>query len=152
MRSWPCRQFAQMIFFLTCVAAIFPTALHGSEIKGIVTDQSGAAIPNATIELRSGRSHATTHSDRAGAFLAELDGSSTTMTVSAPGFAVATLACCQSRGPIVVKLKPEPVGDTIIIMADRLPVRVADSATNTVFLTAQDLDVRTAPTLDDAVR
>ena len=152
MKSWPCRQFAQVLFFLTCLVIVFPVALHAAEIKGTVTDQSGAAIPNATIEIRSGSSLVTTHSDRAGTFLVEVDGSRTTMTVSAPGFAVATLKCCQSREPIQVKLKPAPVGDMIIVMADRQPTRLAESASNTVLLTARDLDVRTATTLDDALR
>lgn len=70
--------------------------LHASDFRGVVRDQSGAAVANAQVELRSRHLDLVTHSNASGEFLLQRNPPAGTLTVRAEGFATAVLPCCSS--------------------------------------------------------
>jgi outer membrane receptor protein involved in Fe transport len=139
------------IAFLACICSAFPCVLHASDFRGVVRDQSGAAVANAQVELRSRHLDLVTHSNASGEFLLQHNPPAGTLTVRAEGFATAVLPCCSS-GPITVELKPAAIGDTVIVTAERQPTPIATSAADAVLLSAEEVNTPTALTLDDALR
>ena len=125
---------------------------HAAEVRGIVKDQSGAVVPNASVDYRSPSSSLSTHSDSSGSFLLRTKELSGTIVVSAPGFAPATLPCCLADAHLVVSLKPAAVQDSIVVTAERQPTRASEGSENILLLGADALNVASAPTLDDSIR
>ena len=68
-----------MAIYLACSVA------HGSELRGRVVDETGAAISRAQIELISRNQTYHTTADTAGNFLVQSPGPGT-LRISAPGF------------------------------------------------------------------
>ncbi|MFT4111945.1 TonB-dependent siderophore receptor [Silvibacterium sp.] len=82
--------FAGLLLFLSLAESPAPAPQH-AVLQGVVTDTSGAAIPNADVSLETpkGLVIASTHSDAAGHYRLEIDGeleAGYRERVSAPGF------------------------------------------------------------------
>ena len=79
-----------LILALLFLALAFPVSAQTAQVDGVVRDASGAAITNATVNLRSDPFRATTETDRAGRFsFPHVPGTAGTVEVSAAGFTVA---------------------------------------------------------------
>ena len=137
--------------FLACLCSSLSSALYASDLRGVVSDPSGAALAHAQIELRSRHVDKITHSNATGEFLLQNIPRVGTLTITAEGFATAVLRCCSSN-PITVQLKPAAIGDAVIVTAERLPTRIAATAADAVLLTTTEVNAPSALTLDDALR
>jgi outer membrane receptor protein involved in Fe transport len=136
---------------LNAAAMALCCVLHAAELRGRVTDQSGAVIAGAHVNFTAGQSTYSTISDYAGSFTISSSAHRGTLQVSAPGFSSATVEWNGSALPIAVTLNPAVVSDTVVITAERRATSLAKTAANIVVLTAAEVN-RPALTLDDALR
>lgn len=125
--------------------------LHAAELRGRVTDQSGAVIAGARVSLTAGQKTYSTISDEAGSFAIPSSPHHGTLQVSAPGFSSTTVQWDGSASPVSITLKPAVVSDTVVVTAERTATSIGETAANIVVLTAAEVN-RPALTLDDALR
>jgi outer membrane receptor protein involved in Fe transport len=129
-----------------------------SQIAGVVTDQTGAAIPAAEVVLSSDSFNATQVTDERGEFVfSQISVAAGVVKVSAPGFQAqsidwrsADLPAVSSRLQIV--LLPASAAEQITVTANRTGVRVIENATSVTILSGPDLDATAAFRLDDVLR
>jgi outer membrane receptor protein involved in Fe transport len=132
------------------------TATAQIALKGTVRDLSGAAIPNATVELHSGSWNAVVTSDAQGQFSITQAPESGSVTARAEGFAQATQRWSASRGTataeVSVVLSPAATASEITVTATRTQIPLAQAPASVQVVTAEELSTTSAVTLDDALR
>jgi outer membrane receptor protein involved in Fe transport len=141
----PCTSLLLALFFL-CSSAL------AAEIHGRVVDETGAAIVHARVEFRAGQETKSTLTDTNGVFELVTAASSGDLTVSAPGFATATLAWQDTGEPVKVKLRPQSVAQSVVVTAERTATPISETAANVVALNATEVQSRAALTVDEALR
>lgn len=141
------------IFLAAIVAATLLSHIgFASEVRGIVRDPSGAAIVNARIELHTAKEFLSTFSDGAGSFRLRASASTGVLTISAPGFAPATIPWPAADSPAAFILQPASVAQQIVVTAERAPTPIAQTSANVISFSSDELNREFAPTLDDALR
>ncbi|HET7873063.1 MAG TPA: TonB-dependent receptor plug domain-containing protein, partial [Terriglobales bacterium] len=135
------------------LALLFVSSLaFAAQIHGRVVDESGAVIPHARVELHAGQEAKSTHTDTNGVFQLVTTASSGELTVSAPGFATATLAWQDNGEPVTVKLRPQSVAQNVVVTAERAATPISATAANVQVLNATEVESRAALTLDESLR
>lgn len=136
-----------MAFPLLAIAlALFQAA----ELRGILVDSSGAAVPDATVVLLAGGAeHPVTLADDGTFVLPRRTG---TLLVRARGFAEVTQPFDASTTmPIRIVLQPPTFADSVVVTAERGEARLPSAASATI-LTAAELANSAAGALDDVLR
>ena len=145
------------IHFIKFAAAILVSCMalccigHAAELRGKITDETGAVIPRAHIEFTSGGQTYSTNSDASGSFVFSSSSNQGTLQVSASGFSPATVQWNGSESPLTIALKPA-VADTVVVTAERNSTSIEQTAANVVVLTTSEINSPAALTLDDALR
>ncbi|HEV2492848.1 MAG TPA: TonB-dependent receptor [Terriglobia bacterium] len=130
-------------------------------VGGVVTDETGAPIPDAKVEVESGAFRATTTTSQQGQFNFELPSPAVspiangTITVGAQGFTRLRHPWSSRDADLAhlnLVLTPAGVSETVTVTATRTAMRLSDTAADTVVLTPADLAATAALTLDDALR
>ena len=139
-----------------------------SQIAGVVTDQTGAAIVSAEVVFTSGSVVARQVTDDRGEFVfSQISAESGVLKVSATGFQVRSLNWRSidwrspdlpgtdqraGSGPLQIVLLPATAAQQITVAANRTGVRVIDNATSVTILSSPDLDATAAFRVDDILR
>jgi outer membrane receptor protein involved in Fe transport len=143
---------------LVCACLCLAAAAHNlpeSRIAGFVHDSSGAAIPNAVVELRSGSWHSRVSTDSSGRFTADHVPTTGTATVRAEGFAELSRDWTAENGgsaELDIGLTPAPAATQITVSATRTELPIAQAPASVQTLSAQQLSSSGAVMLDDALR
>ena len=132
--TWHATTTTSLLAFLLCVP--FARAQENANINGTATDSTGAVVPNAAVKLVSGETGDSRVGVTNGSGIFNFSGlriGHYTLTVSAPGFKVAstagiTLNTAQTLEEDVV-LEVGSAGDTVSVQADALQIQ---SETNEV--------------------
>ena len=105
-------------------------ALPAQELRGVVTDRSGAVIAKAQVLLRADGQQITRTTQADGSFVfTGVTATSGSLVVSASGFATSTIAWQAGAGQLNVALVPAPVQQSLDVTATRtaiLPTGVDD--------------------------
>ena len=155
MRFFVPLSWLKMVGAVVCLCALCAAVPPDSRISGTVRDTSGAAIPHATVELRSGSWHATVTTDAAGRFTADHVPSSGTATIHADGFAAATRdwsASDDGRAELQIALTPAGVTEQITVSATRTELPAAQAPASVQIVDQQQLSSSGAVMLDDSLR
>lgn len=161
MQSGKTKYCSRFRIVLLCIALIQLTGSRtiyaqnaGSEIRGQVRDESGAAVAGALIEFR-GESrvvHTTTAED--GSFSFSGPNGAGTLTVAAPGFAVfsqrLTQAALQPNFEVV--LKPASIREQVTVTATKTETQLTATPASVRLLSQEELSTTAALTIDDALR
>ncbi len=142
---------------LFCVVALgySQAASLDHHISGLVQDSSGAAIPNAIVELRSQGWNASVATDATGHFRADRVPASGMLVVRAPGFADASrewLVDAVSAPEVNVVLAPASATTELTVSATRTGLPVTEAPASVQVLTTQRIENTAAVTVDDALR
>jgi len=142
---------ALLLTFLTVVlAAIASAQTFRGGISGIVTDQTGAIVPDAVVKGTNdatGLAYSTTASTAGEFAFADLPLGSYTVVVSRPGFSVLTIngvrVSAGSTYNLPVKLEIAQVASTVEVSAAALAVESTETTLNTTVATqtVQDLPI-----------
>ena len=148
------------LFCLGVVLALtssISTAQKTITISGRVLDNTGAAIANASVELRSGDQSTHRKTDDSGVFsfdalLTRPGVKEVSLVISASGFADKRVILMATlwKAPVEVRLDPAPIVERIEINANE--ERVSSLAGNRVSLDPKTIDRSGAITLDDLLR
>lgn len=147
------RSLAVVIFIVSALLSISTNVSATQEAivyRGLVKDKTGAAIENATIELRTDEQILRTRTDAAGQF--SLPASSrfpkATLIVSAAGFATAWFDLLPERANTTIDIRLEPAP-----LIERIDVTVAgETAGDHSTLDQKTITRSGAITLDDVLR
>src|SRR3984893_8289466 len=124
-----------------------------SQISGVITDQTGAAIAAAEVVLTSGSFTAKQGTDNRGEFVfSQVPAESGVLKVSAPGFQVRNIEWHVGTNRIQMTLLPATAAEQITVTANRTGMRVVENATSVTILSAPDLDATAAFRVDDILR
>jgi outer membrane receptor protein involved in Fe transport len=124
-----------------------------SQISGVITDQTGAAIAAAEVVFTSGSFTAKQGTDNRGEFVfSQVPAESGVLKISAPGFQVRNVDWHVGTNRIQMTLLPATAADQITVTANRMGVRVVENATSVTILSAPDLDATAAFRVDDILR
>ncbi|HET6933329.1 MAG TPA: TonB-dependent receptor [Candidatus Angelobacter sp.] len=137
---------------LLLILILSSCAAWAGDIRGRVTDESGAVIPKAEIRLQTSNGTQSTFTDSSGEFKLTTSARSGTLTASAQGFSAMTLPWHESDMEVSLTLRPADVAQTIVVTAERTATPIAETAANVVVLNATELNDRAAITLDEALR
>jgi outer membrane receptor protein involved in Fe transport len=135
-----------------------PVCLHSqlplsTQISGVVSDQTGAAIAAAEVTLSSGSFTATQTTGSHGEFVfSQLSVESGAVKVSAPGFQVRTVDWHAGTNRLEITLLPPTAAEQVTVTANRTGVRLVENATSVTILSAPDLQATAAFRLDDILR
>ena len=146
---------ALLLLVLSACCARGQDANQGKfRLEGTVKDTSGAVIPGATVQLRSGSSSFTQVTGAEGVFVFENLPQTCTVVVRAQGFEPLEQAW-QAQGAVSkmeLVLRPASIAEQMTITAARTPTRVVDSPATVVVLSSQDLLSAGTVALDDTLR
>jgi len=135
-------------FLLGCLAAAQTT-----QLAGVVTDSTGAAIPGAKVVLSGPGFQATQMTDSRGRFSFEhVAAQQGTAQASAAGFLTRKLQWNAGEGELKFELSPAGAAEEVTVTANRASTRVIDTPTSVVVLSRQDIAATAALTTDDKLR
>jgi len=151
------------LLWLTAPPMLLCQAPSPTNISGVVTDQTGAAIVAAEVVFTNGSLVAKQVTDNRGEFaFSQVSAESGVVKVSAPGFQVRSLDWrsanflgTDGRGastPLQIVLLPATAAEQVTVAANRTGVRVIENATSVTILSAEDLNTTAAFRIDDILR
>jgi len=123
------RNVVSVLLLAICLLALSRSACP-EEVRGVVTDPSGAVIPGAIVEVQSsGRVIASAKTDEKGAYALPIQhrqalGSALQISITAPGFAATNSPLDFSRSPVVnwsVRLEIAAASEQIHVEAKSVP-------------------------------
>jgi outer membrane receptor protein involved in Fe transport len=124
-----------------------------SQVSGVVTDQTNAAIAAAEVVFTSRSFKATQVTDNRGAFVfSQVPAESGVVKVSAPGFQVRNIDWHAGTSRLEITLPPATAAEQVTVTANRTGVRLVENATSVTVLSAPDLEATAAFRLDDILR
>jgi outer membrane receptor protein involved in Fe transport len=134
-----------------CLAAATAQQQQVTKISGVVSDSTGAAVPNASVEFDSKGSTFRTRTDNAGNFTLLSTRAYGLLSVSSPGFATVRIEVTRDvTEPLQIRLEPAAMIERIIVNAD--DERIPTTSTSQFALTQQELELAGALTVDDVLR
>ena len=127
---------------------------RGGRIEGRVVGATGAGLSGAQVRLKRADAEQTVTTGSDGRFALSIDEAGTwNLTVTKEGFDVERMTVdvgASIARPVVVLHRP--IQNQITVVASRRPVRLVDTPSSVVALTADDLAAAGAARLDDALR
>ncbi len=130
-------------------------ALAPASITGVVRDSTGAAIPEATVIVRTAAAEARTVTRADGGFVVAAPGAGElTVTVRATGFADKQVRVdpVDQGSPLEFVLAPATVLESVTVTATRTEQRLGDVPASITVLSAQDIKASPAVVADDVLR
>jgi outer membrane cobalamin receptor len=126
------------------------TVVQPADVRGVVVDSSGAAVPDATVALLlNGTEQAVPLADDGTFVVSAREG---VLVVRARGFADAAYTIDAGTAlPIRIVLQPATFADSVTVTADRGEARLPSAGSATV-ITAAELANSAAGALDDVLR
>jgi outer membrane cobalamin receptor len=121
-----------------------------TRISGVVSDSSGAAIPDATVELQANGQSIRTSTDVAGNFSVLSAATSGTLLISSPGFSTVKIDLTSVNGPLQIRLDPAALIERIIVTPE--DERIPATPTSQFAVTSREISVAGALTIDDVLR
>ena len=145
-RRWTVAFCCVVFTAITAVAQLEPFI----KITGSVSDSSGAAVANASVELKTieGSFHAAT--DDAGNFTLFSTMAYGTLSITSPGFNPIKLEIAKPDGPLHIKLEPADVIERIFVTAD--DDRIPTTPLSQFAISRRELELAGALTIDDVLR
>ena len=126
VRAWSCTGVLQTCVAIACIVTACVSVRAQTHIAGSVSDQTGAAIAQASVEFASGPRTVRTRTNEHGEFALVSEDASGTLTVQAAGFETARITLDQKRSSEQLQIRLEPAGviERIVVSADdeRIPV------------------------------
>jgi hypothetical protein len=107
-------KFAATFVMLCCV-------VHATELQGRITDETGAVIAGAHVNLITGQQTYNVISDGSGTFVIPSSSNPGTLQVSAPRFASITMQWNGSASPVSITLKSAAVANTVVSQRNAMP-------------------------------
>src|SRR6185503_12167980 len=120
------------------------------KITGVVSDSSGAAIANASVEFEANGKQVRTETDDAGNFTVLSTQPYGTLSISSPGFNTIKIDVAKTNGPLHIKLEPAGLIERILVTADE--ERIPATPTSQFVISRRELDLAGALTIDDVLR
>lgn len=145
-----CRRSLAFILVATCAAA---AVAAGREVRGIVVDQSGHALPRAWVRAldRTASQIAGTFTDESGRFRLTVADDDCRVEAALTGFEPST-AACRSDEPLRLTLAVAPVHETVVVTATRTEAPAGQVGASVTAFTAEDLARRQTPLVADLLR
>jgi len=135
---------------LIAACSVVLTIFQAAELRGVVVDSSGAAVPDATVLLLVNGSEQAVPLAEDGTFV--VANRTAVLLVRARGFTEVTHAIDASTTlPIRIVLQPASFADSVVVTADRGEARLPSASSATV-ITAAELANSAAGALDDVLR
>src|ERR1041384_7520646 len=121
-----------------------------TKISGVVSDSSGAAIANASVEFEANGNSVGTATDDAGNFTVLSTQPYGTLSISSPGFNTIRIDITKTNAPLHIKLEPASVIERILVTSDdeQIPATPASQFA----ISRRELDLSGALTIDDVLR
>ena len=145
-RRWTVAFCCVVFTAVTTVAQLQPLI----KITGSVSDSSGGAIANASVEFKTteGSFHAAT--DDAGNFTLFSTLEYGTLSITSPGFNPIKLDIAKPDGPVHIKLEPADVIERIFVTAE--DERIPATPVSQFAISRRELELAGALTIDDVLR
>ncbi|MDX2152816.1 MAG: TonB-dependent receptor [Bryobacteraceae bacterium] len=139
------------------LAVCFASALHAGQIRGRVLDPSGAAAPNADVQLLAPNQTvlASTRTQQDGSFTLTVPSASRaySVVISKPGFVSQRLPLALGEAETIFRLAIAPVPDSVVVTAEAGIAEAAGESVQSVnSVSRSQLDVRTSTVLSGAFR
>jgi outer membrane cobalamin receptor len=131
------------------VAFISIQATTSAGVRGVIVDESGAAIGGATVAAR-GTAGCRTVSDERGSFALACAGPGGSIQVEARGFRLADVH--STADPLRIVLTRSPYTESVVVTASRVEGARTSPAAPIAILTAADLASLPPAPLDDALK
>jgi len=120
------------------------------KITGVVSDQNGAAITNATVEFDANGNTTRTTTDESGNFTVLSTRTYGTLSISSPGFSSVQIKVTTTDDPLRIQLYPAAVMERIVVQP---PVeRILNTPVSQFNLGPRELNSSGALTIDDVLR
>ena len=120
------------------------------KISGVVSDPSGAAIANASVEFEANGNSVRTTTDDAGNFTVLGAQSYGILSISSPGFNTIKIDVSKTTEPLRIRLEPAGVIERILVTAD--DERIPSTPTSQFAINRRELELSGALTIDDVLR
>ena len=120
-----------------------------AKITGVVSDQNGAAIANATVEFDANGTTTRTTTDETGNFTVLSTRTYGTLSISSPGFSSVQIKLTSIDDPLRIQLYPAGVMERIVVNA---PVDYDHTPVSQFNLGRHEIDSSGALTIDDVLR
>ncbi|MEJ7713124.1 MAG: TonB-dependent receptor [Pyrinomonadaceae bacterium] len=145
-----------MLALLMALAAS-AAEVQGQRLEGTVVDQSGAPVAGAEVVLERAASAAlTAKTDGDGRFVIDAENpTGVRLVIRAEGFAVAEQLLTEwasAPQPLQIVLRPALVVERVTVTASRTETRLNETAASILLISAKDLALTPAVTIDDALR
>jgi outer membrane receptor protein involved in Fe transport len=135
--------------FVCLAAAVAQQQL--TRISGAVSDPTGAAVSNASVEFDSKGSTVRTQTDSGGNFTLLSTQAYGTLSISSPGFATAKIEVSgAATEPLQIRLEPASMIERIIVNA--YDERIPTTSTSQFALSEREIDLAGALAIDDVLR
>ena len=121
-------------------------------LRGVVRDETGAAVISAKVVLRVEPSAVQITNERGEFIFSPSPKEPTQLVVSAPGFETQTVEWRPGSDRIEIVLRPIVPGQEITVSANRTGTRLVDTPTSVVVLSPEDLNATAAFRTDDILR
>jgi outer membrane receptor protein involved in Fe transport len=129
------------------------SAQQQAKITGVVSDQNGAAIANATVEFDANGSTTRTTTDESGNFTVLSARKYGTLSISSPGFSSVQIKVTTTNDPLRIQLYPAGVMERIVV---KPPVdddeRIVNTPVSQFNLGPREINSSGALTIDDVLR
>src|SRR5882762_6642309 len=160
------RKSFQFIFLTACLLVMSceavaqlpsPQKSEGQVVEGVVVDQAGDVVVDATVTLLSDTLRTTTHTNNEGRFhLESIAQVSLILEITAEGFTTIRQRVTpikEASTPLRFVLQPANVtADVTVTAAARTDTRLDETAASIVVLGQKELETTAALTLDDSLR
>src|ERR1044072_786060 len=143
------QRFAFVLIWSVCAIMCASGQQQQGKISGIVCDQNGAAITNATVEFDTNGNTTRTTTDETGNFTVLSTRTYGTLSISSPGFSSVQIKVTATDDPLRIQLHPAGVMERIVVNA---PVDYDHTPVSQFNLGRHEIDSSGALTIDDVLR
>jgi outer membrane receptor protein involved in Fe transport len=137
--------------FIVVVAATAFAQQPLTKISGIVSDSTGAAIQDASVEFASSGNTIRTVTDATGSFSVDSAQTYGTLSISSPGFNTVKIDVSKAASePLQIRLEPAGVIERILVTAN--DERIPSTPTSQFAINQREIELAGALTIDDVLR